>query len=531
MSRQRTTFGMTWMSSAPAWVRAVVALMLVLVLVAASALPADAKGKGNSTGKGKPDKGGQTSSDGETTDFSAGTSLLEIGVAIGADELRAAGLTGDGIDVAIIDTGVTSVAGLDAAGKVFDAVDLSFDAGDEQQRNLDLYGHGTAMAGIIAGAGATELSTGIAPGARIVNVKVGAADGTVDVSQVIAGIDWVVTNRQAADLDIRVISLSFGTDAAVDYQSDPLSHAVENAWRHGIVVVVAGGNEGKSERRLGNPALDPYVLSVGGAASTSGGTGDWDAASWSSRGSRQRTVDVIAPGDKVLGPLVPGSYLDAAYPAASYTSAVTGETFLRGSGTSQAAAVTAGAVALLLEAHPDLTPDEVKATLMGTASAVKANERVSGSGMLNIAAAVAAPVRGAHQAWPESTGLGDLDDGRGSVAGPVEGEQHAFDGDWDGDSWSVASEEGNAWTEQAWIDGEWISGTWAGATWTGATWTGAEWAGATWTGATWTGATWTGATWTGATWTGATWTGATWTGATWTGATWTDATWSSIGWE
>ncbi len=147
-------------------------------------------------------------------------------------------LTGHGVGVALIDTGVARVAGLDGAGKVVNGPDLSLDSQAANLRYADGYGHGTHMAGLIAGRDSTaprgnendeKWFVGMAPDAKIVNVKVGAADGSVDVSQVIAGIDWVVANR--ASHNIRVLNLSYGTDSTQSHQLDPLAHAVENAWR------------------------------------------------------------------------------------------------------------------------------------------------------------------------------------------------------------------------------------------------------------------------------------------------------------
>ena len=114
------------------------------------------------------------------------------------------------------------------------------------------------MAGLI-GANSTEYR-GMAPGARIVSVKVGVADGGTDVSQVIAAIDWVVQHRRDGDLNIRIINLSYGTNSAQDYKVDPLAYAAERAWKEGIVVVAAGGNYGFQSHMNNAPALsDPAI--------------------------------------------------------------------------------------------------------------------------------------------------------------------------------------------------------------------------------------------------------------------------------
>ncbi|MGA9160047.1 MAG: S8 family serine peptidase, partial [Actinomycetota bacterium] len=162
------------------------------------------------------------------------------------------GYTGAGVDVAVIDTGVSPVEGLATPGKVLNGPDLSIESQAPNLRYLDTFGHGTFMAGLIAGHD-PELTVpyadappsayrGIAPDARIVSVKVGTADGGTDVSQVIAAIDWVVQHAQDPGLNIRVLNLSYGTNSTQVYTMDPLAFAAEQAWKHGIVVVASGGN-------------------------------------------------------------------------------------------------------------------------------------------------------------------------------------------------------------------------------------------------------------------------------------------------
>src|SRR3989337_215038 len=204
----------------------------------------------------------------------------------------AAGYTGAGVDVAVIDTGVSPVEGLATAGKIIYGPDLSLESQASNLTNLDTNGHGTFMAGIIAGRGsnaqpgtyATDMADflGVAPDARIVSLKVGVADGGVDVSQVIAAIDWVV----------------------------PLSYAVEQAWKAGIFVVTATGNAGYAFKNgtLTNPAYDPKIFAVG--ASDSMGTmttSDDTVPAFSSTGSNSRTPDVVAPGTHIVSLRVPGA--------------------------------------------------------------------------------------------------------------------------------------------------------------------------------------------------------------------------------
>ena len=305
-------------------------------------------------------------------------SLLNTATTVRARQMWRDGFRGQGVDVALIDSGVSPVEGLDGKNKLVHGPDLSFESQADNLRYLDTFGHGTHMAGIIAGrdAGTTDEADesahhrflGIAPRSRVVSVKVANAQGATDVSQVIAAIDWVVQHRTDNGLNIRVLNLSFGTDGVQDYQLDPLSYAVEVAWHKGIVVVVAGGNAGYGSAKLNNPAYNPYVIAVG--ASDSKGTSDVAddiVPEWSSSGNGSRNPDLVAPGKSVASLAVPSSQLDQSYPSAKV-----GGRFFRGSGTSQSAAVVSGAAALLLSQRPTMTPDQVKALLTSTAGKLPA---------------------------------------------------------------------------------------------------------------------------------------------------------------
>ena len=166
----------------------------------------------------------------DETVFDGRTSLGEIVHQIGADELWAAGYTGEGVDVAVIDTGVAPVSGL-IDQEVFIGPDLSFEGGIDDVAGLDTYGHGTHMAGIIAARtpGADPLDPqpgdliGVAPDARIISLKVGDNTGAADVTQVIAAIDWVVQHRDHDGLNIRVLNLSYTTTSEQSAELDPLS--------------------------------------------------------------------------------------------------------------------------------------------------------------------------------------------------------------------------------------------------------------------------------------------------------------------
>jgi serine protease AprX len=463
-------------------------------------------------------------------------SMLHTGYAIGVDQYWSRGYTGENIGVALIDTGVVPVEGLTLPGKVIDAADLSFESQNDEFRHMDTYGHGTHLAGIIAGrdpAAPEELTIdnaesyflGMAPDAHIVNVKVGDNEGAVDVSQVIAAIDWVVQHKDDNGMNVRVINLSFGTDSDQDPRLDPLSFAVEQAWHHGIVVVVASGNDGNGSA-VRNPATNPYVIAAG--AYDHGARKGRDAQpipDWSSCGT-DRTVDFVAPGAHVVSLRSPGSRADV-----EHSEARVADRFFLGSGTSQAAAVVSGAVALVLDRNPEYSPDDVKSVLtQGAYSYRKVSDRCQGAGVINLHDTWWKRPRGA-QNHTLATGLGSLEAARGTEhlehEGVVlEGEQDIMGNEWDGASWSTASAAGASWS-----GGEWNGASWSGASWSGASWSGASWSGASWSGASWSGASWSGASWSGASWSGASWSGASWSGTSWAGGSWSGASWSGLKWE
>src|SRR4051794_37708571 len=458
----------------------------------------------------------------------------------GAASLWKAGATGKGIDVAVIDSGAVPVKGLDS--NIVYGPDLSFEAGTPVE-NLDTNGHGTHLASIIAGrdsangnyAGNSTDFVGMAPDARIVSIKVADALGHTDVSQAIAAIDWVTEHAHDPGFNIRVVNMSFGTDGTQSYLLDPLAYAAEQAWHKGIVVVVAVGNEGFGTQKVNNPAYDPYVIAVGSDNTNGTATvADDTVSSFSNDGDGTRNPDVVAPGEHIVGLRSPNSFLDQSHPAA----AIEGRYF-RGSGTSQATAVVSGAAALLLSQRPDLTPDQVKALLMGTAQHLTgATAAQQGSGLINLAAAMKAPTPNAVQNYPRSTGDGSLEASRGSVHVEVGGEKVTGEVDVTGTEIDQSSAEtittdvaatneaaatdnsGDPAAAPARADSPAADPSLSGVTWSGVTWSGVTWSGVTWSGVTWSGVTWSGVTWSGVTWSGVTWSGVTWSGVTWSGSDW-----------
>jgi serine protease AprX len=468
------------------------------------------------------------STDVESQAAQAGSLYTIANQVTGASAMWDAGYTGKGVDVAVIDSGVVPVDGLVAPGqqKVVYGPDLTLES-QGQTKNLDTYGHGTHMAGIIAGrdsaagsvSGNSTDFVGMAPDSRIVSIKVADAKGQTDVSQAIAAIDWVVQNRNKGGLNIRVLNMSFGTDGVQDYLLDPLAYAAEQAWHKGIVVVVAVGNEGFGTGKVNNPAYDPYLIAVGSNdANGTATTADDVISSFSNDGDGTRNPDLVAPGDKVVSLRNAGSYLDATYPAARI-----GERLFRGSGTSQAAAVVSGAAALLIQQRPTATPDQIKALLTGTAAPIPgATEAQQGKGVVDLAKAkdTATPAN-AKQTFALSTGVGSLELARGSVHVKVGNREVRGEVDVRGRTFDV----------RTWAAGLRNGGNWNGMSWSGMSWSGMSWSGMSWSGMSWSGMSWSGMSWSGMSWSGMSWSGMSWSGMSWSGMSWSGMSWSGMSWS
>ena len=418
-------------------------------------------------------------------------SMRRVNTMIGADTLWRQGFVGQGVDIAVIDTGVAQVPGL--AGKVINGPDLSLDSPYAPVLGVDAFGHGTHMAGIAAGldAGTTDLFdptkfVGVAPGSRIVNVKVGAFDGSVDVSQVIAAINWVVQHKNDSGLNIRVINLSFGTESLNNSWDDPLSWAAEVAARNGIVVVSSGGNDGATVKVL-SPAYNGFVLAVGSVDQTISPL----SASAFSNASGYTKPDVWAPGKSILGLRVANSFLDARFPSARV-----GDRLFKGSGTSQASAVVSGAAALLASAHPGATAMQIRTALK------MSGESVTGeiTSFINVAKADQLLTYGKIQhielPFIGTPGRGSLEATRGASARlvfngvPLTGERDIFGRAWNAETMAVSTQKLTSWTGGSFNGNSWAGNSWAGASWAGASWAGNSWAGNSWAGSGWKGVVW-----------------------------------------
>ena len=312
------------------------------------------------------------------------------------------GVDGSGIGIAVIDSGVYPHEDLMTADMSSSRIvySESFVAGDPTTG--DGYGHGTHVAGLLAGnghasqTGYREQYVGIAPNANIINLRVLDGHGAGSDSQVIAGINRAIQLKN--QYNIRVINLSLGRPVFESYTLDPLCQAVESAWKAGIVVFVAAGNLGRDNTwgeqgyaTIEAPGNDPNVITVGATSPMGTWTRtDDQVASYSSKGpsllDHILKPDLVAPGNSLISLLSPGSYLSTnplalvnmgSTQLATICDVVSGVTtcdtssaglkYMKLSGTSMATPVAAGGAALMIQANPNITPDTVKARMMKTA--------------------------------------------------------------------------------------------------------------------------------------------------------------------
>jgi subtilisin family serine protease len=301
------------------------------------------------------------------------------------------GVDGQGVGVALLDSGIAPHSAL--AGRV--VANVSFVTGDPQ--TTDIFGHGTHVAGIIAGNQPVNgvvpgYAGGIAPGANLVNVRVLGADGSGFTSDVIAGIKWVVANR--VRYNIRVINLSLGHPVTEGCATDPLCEEVNQAVQAGIVVVVAAGNTGQAPDgrtimgSILSPGNSPYAITVG-ALNTWGTVdrSDDTVAAFSSRGPSAYDLavkpDIAAPGTKILSLQADGAFLPTVYPSI-HVAGSGNNAYMYLSGTSIATPMVSGGVALLLQGSPNLSPAQVKFALQNGATALTdAGLMGAGAGSVN----------------------------------------------------------------------------------------------------------------------------------------------------
>jgi serine protease AprX len=421
----------------------------------------------------------------------------------GATQLAASGDTGQGVTVAVLDTGIDNLP--DFAGRLVGGVDLTSDGNPFQ----DSYGHGTFVAGLIAGNGASSNGqySGEAPGAKLVSIKVAGADGTTDLGTLILGLQWAVDHQKI--YGIKVLNISLGYQSGQSTITNPLDQAVEAVWNSGITVVASAGNAGPFNGTILSPGDDPMVITVGALDDmATAQVSDDEMTDFSSVGPTSPDgwvkPDLVTSGRSVVSLAAPGSTVYTNNPSARI-----GAANFVGSGTSFSAAITSGAAALVLADNPGLTPNQVKARLLGnTNPGPVGNPFVDGHGALNAdAAATSAPM--------------NLKQGVLSLIPTLLGATVSLSPTRALNTWNA-----NLWSGVTWAQGPSGAGPWPGWAWNGDDWNGWTWTGRAWNEGDWAGAAWNGDDWTGRAWNDGGWDGSAWAGAAWSGSAWNSSAWN-----
>ncbi|HVA60450.1 MAG TPA: S8 family serine peptidase [Mycobacteriales bacterium] len=392
---------------------------------------------------------------------------------------------GTGVNVAVLDTGLTDTPALNrASGQVTDGVDVSqlFNGGQAQTSGTftDGYGHGTFLSSLIAGGpapGSHGQALGVAPGARIVVVKVADDTGTTSLSEVLAGLDWVAAHARA--IQVVNIALAQVRPMAPDYGADPLTAGIEHVFAAGVLPVVAVGN---TPGQVGDPGDDVAALTVG-AADTTGEAPRVADFSGSGLVAGVAKPDLVASGVHVLGEMPANSVIAEQNPQGWQPSGL-----FRGSGSSMATAIASGVAAIFFSEHRGASPLEAKASLRRSADAISGPTAgiAAGAGLLEIADRMLSA---------------DATDQWSGMAG------------FDSQQW-----QGNAWLNGSWE--QWLASGWSGPAWTASTWSASTWSASTWSASTWSASTWSASTWSASTWSASTWSASTWSASTWSDESW-----------
>jgi serine protease AprX len=375
---------------------------------------------------------------------------------------------GDGITVAVVDTGVADVP--DLAGRVRH-VDVTGDGVG------DGYGHGTFVAGLIAGDGSSSRgrAAGVAPGADVLDVRVAHDDGSTSLVEVLKGLQVVARHPE-----VDVLNLSLSSDSPLPYQLDPLTIGLDALWDRGVLVVVPAGNDGGQGRgSIASPGSDPTLLTVGGLDTA--GTADRrddTVAAWSSQGPAPQGAakpDLVAPGAHVVSTGAPGSVVWKSNPGSQLAGG-----YFTGSGTSFATAVVSGSVAALLADRPDLAPDRVKSLLTQTAYDVRGAHRATGAGGTDLAKAMTKAARSGHgdrrlhpARWDDDCwGVGTWDLAHWDVAGGIDA--------WMANAWGANAWGANSWAARQWAASSWAANAWAARQWSARQWSARQWSTVSW---------------------------------------------------
>jgi serine protease AprX len=426
-------------------------------------------------------------------DYQSSMDITNLTIGLGALTPPAnGGLTGDNVTVAVIDSGIQDHSDLSTDGRHSRLIGWK-DFVNGRKRPYDDAGHGTFVAGLIAGDGSASLPAdqggwattqfrGVAPGANIVALKVLDKYGQCRSSDVVAAIAWAIHHKR--QYNIRVLNISVGGNVGGPTYMDPMAMAVEAAWKAGIVVVSAAGNEGEfGPGGIVSPGNDPYVITVGALNTQQTADRSDDAvASYSSVGptlfDEFAKPDLVAPGNRLISDRAARSYIDRTWPdnriaVNTYdpnAPAWAQPDYFMLSGTSAAAPVVAGAIALMIQQDPSLKPDDIKLRLMHSADPVAgASAGQEGAGVVDVPGALAATDKATGPALSADLGNGTTVLDPGTYA------------EWQKYAWTKYAWTKYAWTKYAWTKYAWTKYAWTKYAWTKYAWTKYAWTKYAWT--------------------------------------------------
>jgi serine protease AprX len=388
------------------------------------------------------------------------------------------------------------------------------------------------MAGLIAGSGTASGGAyrGVAPAAKLVDVKVADADGRTDLITVLRGVQWVSEHAR----EVQVLNLSLSSYSPLPYQVDPLTQGLEALWRRGVTVVVPSGNDGPDVGTVTSPGSDPVLLTAGGLDEA--GTRDHAddvVGTWSGRGPTWQgdaKPDLVAPGAHLVSLRSPGSVVDRSNPGSRL-----GDGYFRGSGTSMATAVTSGVVAAALAVQPKLRPDSVKSLLTGTAYTAPGLTRAGGAGAGGLDAA---RVLAAAPGWRSSQSEVQYDRDTDAIVrdadrwAALEKALLTKDAAAAAAAWRKLSPESRDWAARSWAKLDPAARSWAARSWAARSWAGAgeEWAARSWAARSWAARSWAARSWADFEWLARSWAARSWADTDWAARSWADADWAARSW-
>jgi serine protease AprX len=358
--------------------------------------------------------------------------------------------------VAVVDSGIDTSRAADFGTSVIASVNFCSLCTDNTTNDLE--GHGTMVAGLLAGH--TDTYMGAAPNAPIVNVRTANANGESLTSDVIAAADWILAHKDEYNIKVANFSMAGGTPTT--FRFDPLDQAVEKLWFAGVTVVAAAGNFGTGNGPVDMsmaPGNDPFVITVGALDQhQSSDPYDDDIPSWSAYGFSAdgfSKPDVAAPGRYMVMPVPMGTTIPNTVP-----DRVVSPGYMWMSGTSFSAPIVSGAAAQILARHPDWGPDQVKGALMLTSAYLtNVDWQQAGAGEIDAAAAASLPYTPPN---PNENLYAFVS------TDPTTG-QSSFDQA----AWASAVSTDAAWASAAWASAAWASAAWASAAWASAAWSSA----------------------------------------------------------